>query len=705
MPLINPNEVIWDDDAGGSIDPSQVAWDQPGTEVDVVNTKTGAPVDEFARLNKQLEDEALFGQRALEQSMDLGEKSRQYDVEHPTRLRDITQRLKSKGQVAAHMLTGSVAFPLGLAAGAGALIRGEGAKGFRAAQEKVGRFFTPDETIIGEMTPEAIGTLEAVGKVTGAPAKAFGAATAAIGGEGWRAAGEVVGDIALIGLPIMAKRAAHQYVGKGLKRNLSDLIEKNNTVGLTPAESAAMAESLINQAQGMKYEATGHPLNLWEKWKAKQGFSRMGEELRAAREGGPAEPFSPEFAGEVAGPKLITVDPAAFSPEDVPAGDIVGPLEPYSPELTVGIMQARQRASLPEPVDPSRTRGPAIGTIAGETERFSPDLARDIRQAKTPALPEGQGFEMVGEPFGPPPPSAEAFRGLKAISNLRIGSGISEETPRGTAHFEYRGETFEAPLPMGNSPIGNKYGSQWALDQIWTGKARRIKAPEASRTGDLPQRDTTTPVSTTTPSQPPETGTVPPFPARAKARKKAGKQKKEPGLLQWVKDQGGVWDKSALGEVRGLGTNESRTVGLVRKKTGRSLDELALLAVADWWLPKGSTSVEFLALLNDEISGKKATKLDAAAIEDDTETLNRYYDYVEPDDIEKIDWDEEVRFGPEDYPAPSVTPPPASGAPGRSRRHRRRAHHPPIRPPPVPPGGPSHSARRPTLRCASRPRR
>ena len=691
MPRINPQDVSWDD-AGGRIDPGQVSWDKtpsdgeeaefqtwysgiskktglnpdpddpnhfydyraahkagampdktghwpsqfkreghPRMVVDGVNTKTGEPVDEFAKLNKDLEDQALYGQRAFEQTMNAGEMSRKYDAEHPTMLRDVTQRLKSKAQVLGSLAYGAAAFVPSLVLKgtefASSKLKGETPEQTKKRMARVDEAFQPPAGLIGELTPEAEGTLGLAGKVTGAMAQGGGAAAAAIGGEGWRPAGEIAGDIAMLALPVFAKKAALNYIEKGLKKNLADLIKENNKIGLSAEESAAMADSFINQAQRAKVKETGHPLNAWEKWKAQKGFGRMGEELRAAREGGPAEPFSPEFAAEVAGPKRITGPMDAFSPADVPAGDIVGPLEPYSP-----------------------------------------DLAGGIRQVRRPTLPPGQGFDLKGEPYGPPPPTIDSLRrGIPPIpeppppppsiaTGLRVGGPIETGNPTGTLHFEYEGKTWAVPFPTGNFRLGSRYADQWARDQALTGKAVPLgeKPPSAPRTNDLPQGQGEVP-SPEVPIDQAGPGAAPPPPG---GKTKPKKPKKETNsFLQWVKNKGGIWDKSLPGEVAQLGKKEGKTVGLIRKKTGRSLDELAVLATENGWLPPGATTVEFLELINNEIRGKKAKRLDVAGIVDDTDALNRYYE--EQIDPSEVIWDDD-----NSNLAPSMTPPPASGAQG-----------------------------------------
>ena len=517
--------------------------------------------------------------------------------------------------------------------------------------------------------------------------------------------GRLLGDLALIGLPIFAKRAPPKYVDKGLKKNLTDLIKEQQQSRPERGRSRSMGRKRDQPGRGQKGSGNRLPLEpLGESGRLNKRFADMGEGLKEIRKGGPSEPFSPEFAAEMAGPKRITGSEAAFSPADVPAGEIVGPLDPYSPQLAGGIRQLRQRPALP----------------AG-----------------------GQDFDIVGQPYGPPPPTIAGLRGQppevpgqppapkpvtppagggvpSVISNLRMGAKIQMGYPSGSAHFEFEGQTWEAPLPMGGgSPIGSKYGDQWAMDQIRAGKARPLggaKAPEGPRTDDLTQGQGNVPPQGVAPGQPPSAGPgssiftpeqiadfkkygidVSKVPEQYKAealqqldfakrqeeklsspdyndqvraemarqeaargvppagKVKPGKKpkpKKEPAnLIHWIKTKGGIWDKSLPGEMKQLGTKEGRTVGLLRKKTGRPLDELALLAVEDGWLPPGSTSTEFLALVTGDIQGKKAKRF-GAAIEDDTDLINQFYEEIIP---EEVVWDQ---------PAPSMTQPPASGATG-----------------------------------------
>ena len=681
MPRINPQDVSWDD-AGGSIDPGQVSWDKtppageeaefqswysgiskktglnpdpddpnhfydyraahkagampdktghwpsqfkreghPRMVVDGVNTKTGEPEQSFmGKAGSTLRGIMSKIKSPFTPELEIPEQDQEsYPPEYyQARRKEVAGQvgdvLKSAGktayQIPIHAAAGVASFPftlpLQIATGAKALAEGRGMKGVREEQERISKAFTPP---VG-MEPASEEALGVMGAPFTVPRKVLGAAGKAIGGDVGEFAGEIAGDLSLIALPIGIKKVAHNYIGKGLSKNLTDLIRENNKVGLTAEESASMAESLIGQASEMK----GRPLNLWEKWKAKNGFSRMGEELRAAREGGPSEPFSPEFAERVAGPKRITGPMDAFSPEMEPPGNIIGPLDPFSPELAGG-----------------------------------------IRQVRRPTLPPGQGFDLKGDPYGPPPPTIDSLRPRPGtVENLRHGSPIAMGNPTGSAHFEYEGKTWDVPLPFGNSPVGSRYGDQWALDQIKAGKAVPLgeKAPRVPRTNDLPPGQGNVP--------PPETILVPeadvvPGPPPGKRVKPKKPKKETDSFTQWIKNKGGIWDESLPGEMKQLGKKEGRTVALVRKKTGRSMDELAVLAVENGWLPPESTSIEFLALVNNEIRGKKAKRL-GAEMTDDTDALNQFY--AEQVDPSQVIWDDEPNL------APSMTPPPASGATG-----------------------------------------
>lgn len=96
--------------------------------------------------------------------------------------------------------------------------------------------------------------------------------------------------------------------------------------------------------------------------------------------------------------------------------------------------------------------------------------------------------------------------------------------------------------------------------------------------------------------------------------KRIGKKGRAPdgeaeSLSQWIKELGGIWDDSLPGEIRQFGTKEARTVGLVRKKTGKSLDELAKQASGEGgWLPEGAGSTDLIELLKQEITALRTKK-------------------------------------------------------------------------------------------------
>jgi hypothetical protein len=72
-------------------------------------------------------------------------------------------------------------------------------------------------------------------------------------------------------------------------------------------------------------------------------------------------------------------------------------------------------------------------------------------------------------------------------------------------------------------------------------------------------------------------------------------------LVSWVRSKGGLWDPSLPGEVSQF-VKEQGVVGLVSKRTGRPLDELASQAVSDGWLPEGSQSSDLVEALKADLS-------------------------------------------------------------------------------------------------------
>lgn len=362
-----------------------------------MDSSSSAPQDEWGVVKQEplattLEDQALVGQRAFESTTNLGEQSRAYDESHPTFLRDAVQRIKTAGQVAANLGMGAVSFPLGLAAGAGALVAGEGMEGFKKRQAKVGEFFTPN---VGELTPEAQAALETVGTITGAPSKYLGAGAAAVFGEGARPYGEVAGDALLMLAPLIPK-AVRVFRGSEWYR------------GMTIPERGMVAQSLDDMI--------------------KRGYSE-GDILRKWN--------NPTYRADALARRMQPEPPSG------PTG------EPFGPEPGVmppGTPIAGQRA-LPEPIDPYRTRGPEVGTLAGETAPYSPELATGIQQTGRPALPEGQGFEMVGPsyPFRQPPPSfVPGVPGGPRIGDL---PPVATTTPVSTP-LPYPAQTVRPDLPL-----------------------------------------------------------------------------------------------------------------------------------------------------------------------------------------------------------------------------------------------------------------
>ena len=74
-------------------------------------------------------------------------------------------------------------------------------------------------------------------------------------------------------------------------------------------------------------------------------------------------------------------------------------------------------------------------------------------------------------------------------------------------------------------------------------------------------------------------------------------------------ERGGIWDETLTGETKQFGAKEAGQVGLVRK-TGQAFDELADHAIRDGWLPEGSTAVDFINLLSQDLRAMKAKRSD-----------------------------------------------------------------------------------------------
>jgi hypothetical protein len=345
----------------------QLEEDQPGSgwvlEPDTPNLSPGphteGPLEEappsFADYNKQLEDKALQGQRAFEQMQQFGDMSRQYDADHPT----WWDRLKSKGQVLGGAAYGAAMFPFSTALKGSELIsskmKGENPEQLSARMEAVNKAFQPP---VGEMTPEAAKTLDIIGYPFSLPGKAGGAAAAAIGGEGWRPAGELAGDIALIVIPVGLRKAANAMADRGLSKNLTNLIQSNNKLGLGPEESASVAAQMISQAEQQKgarlalgkegYNAgeiarmdrggvsaalgdvtpEPAPLSVFEKMRASRNAAQTARELLAGKIDQSTAPYSPynqDLAAQMRGPGRLP------PPEGYTAGEQPGLIRPTGP--------------------------------------------------------------------------------------------------------------------------------------------------------------------------------------------------------------------------------------------------------------------------------------------------------------------------------------------------------------------------------------
>lgn len=108
------------------------------------------------------------------------------------------------------------------------------------------------------------------------------------------------------------------------------------------------------------------------------------------------------------------------------------------------------------------------------------------------------------------------------------------------------------------------------------------------------------------------------------------KKKETQNLIQWVRNQGGLWDESLKGETQQFLGTESGVRGLV-SKNGKSFDELTRYAVEDGWLPEGSTSRDFVDLLNQDVSaaktgGARVFKVTGANLEENFRSLEMYFE-------------------------------------------------------------------------------
>lgn len=80
------------------------------------------------------------------------------------------------------------------------------------------------------------------------------------------------------------------------------------------------------------------------------------------------------------------------------------------------------------------------------------------------------------------------------------------------------------------------------------------------------------------------------------------------GLVQWIKDRGGIYDKSLPGEMEQFGGREAKSVALINKNTGRPFDDLAKMAIDDGWLPEGSGARELIDLIGQDLRALRAKK-------------------------------------------------------------------------------------------------
>lgn len=80
------------------------------------------------------------------------------------------------------------------------------------------------------------------------------------------------------------------------------------------------------------------------------------------------------------------------------------------------------------------------------------------------------------------------------------------------------------------------------------------------------------------------------------------------GLVQWIKDRGGIYDKSLPGEMEQFGGREAKSVALINKNTGRPFDDLAKMAIDDGWLPEGAGARDLIDLIGQDLRALRAKK-------------------------------------------------------------------------------------------------
>ncbi len=570
--------------------------------------------------------------------------------------------LKTLGQSAAHLGMGALSFPASILAGAGGIIQGKGVQGAREAQERVGKFFTPN---VGQLTPTAEEFLGTTGKILSAPREAAGELGARYGGETGRFVGETAADI-LMTLAPMAPRVVRNI---GASKWWWDL---------NGGTKALVVQSLDDMI--------------------KRGYSE-GEVLRRWS--------NPDYRAQALARRI--------KPENAPGAEpMVTPAPP--PQTPQGRLMRPTGNKLPEPAFSVEDRmgltaGAYPGRMAGENAPFSPELAEQLNQP--PALPAGQGFELEGQPysFKQPPPSFPPMQpGPGIVMDIAQGEGGQpgyvpsniapyEPTPIPESRFvfddtpsadysqiperinglKYR-QTKQELLDQGytpeladfllrkqedrangfadvgswgrtellNPPAGSKRmesGDRITVyravpkgkdinigDYVFTNKddalefvntegkkrgqpvivekeisANELIVPNENYPGEAIYAPTTPDLATT--ARPPvaEARVDTPRDQFMKKVKKARAKKEPETLTQWIKEKGGIWDDSAPGEVRQFGTKEARTVGLVSKKNGKTLDELAEQAQGEW-LPEGATANDFTDLIRQEIRSLRERK-------------------------------------------------------------------------------------------------
>lgn len=275
--------------------------------------------------------------------------------------------------------------------------------------------------------------------------------------------------------------------------------------------------------------------------------------------------------------------------------------------------ESRPQGAIPEPVDQFRTRGPNIGSVAGENQPFSPEIAQRL-QPGLPGLPPGQGFELnppgppfpegpptnpnvieQGGPFYPPmispppgpPPGETGFAGapVPPPTGPQPGGGMTPTHPSPSAIFQYGADRLGI---MFNGLQTSGSGKQVAI----------FTDPESGQTfGVMPGESIQRKLDEAR-KAPAKTDTETP--------RELTKEEKESTFIGWIQRRGGLWDPSLPGEVRQFGNKEAKVVGLVNSKTGQPIDTLTTSAIVDGWLPEGSSTTDFLSLLGRDIQALKS---------------------------------------------------------------------------------------------------